>query len=50
MNKSSKPFEAQDDDINRRKKLQFKKKKMKQREPRFNYKDIRSIEDIDDYE
>ena len=46
MNKSSKPFEAQDDDVERRKKLQFKKKKTRSREPRINFKNIKSITDL----
>lgn len=50
MNKSSKPFEAQDDDVERRKKLQFKKKKTRSREPRINFKNIKSITDLDDYD
>lgn len=50
MNKSSKPFEAQDDDADRRKKLQFKKKKQRQKERSINYKNVRSLTDLDDYE
>ena len=51
MKKSSKPFgEAQDSDDDRRKKLQFKKRKQRQREQKFNYKNVRSITDLDDYE
>jgi hypothetical protein len=50
MKKSSKPMRAQDDDADRRKKLQFKKKKQRQREQNFNYKNVRSITDLDDYE
>jgi len=51
MKKSSKPFKAQDDDdADRRKKLQFKKRKQQQREQKFNYKNIRSLTELDDYE
>ncbi len=50
MNKSSKPFEAQDDDVERRKKLQFKKKRNRSREPRINFKNIKSITDLDEYD
>ena len=43
MNKSSKPFEAQDGDDERRRKLQFKKRKQRGKEPRINLKNVRSI-------
>ena len=50
MNKSSKPFEAQDGDDERRRKLQFKKRKQRGKEPRINLKKVRSIKDLDDYD
>ncbi len=50
MKKSSKPFEALDDDADRRKKLQFKKKKQRQRELSINYKNVRSLTDLDHYD
>lgn len=49
MKKSSKPEEAQDAEANRRKKLQFKKKKARSKEQKFNYKKIKSIDDLDEY-
>ena len=50
MKKSSKPFEALDDDADRRKKLQFKKKRQRQRELSINYKNVRSLTDLDHYD
>ena len=50
MSKSSKPFEAQDCDDERRRKLQFKKRKQRGKEPRINLKNVRSITDLDDYD
>lgn len=51
MKKSSKPFgEAQDSDGERRKKLQFKKKKQRSKEPRVNLKNVRSLDDLDEYD
>jgi hypothetical protein len=51
MKTPHKPFEAQDgDDVERRKKLQFKKKKQRQKEHNINYKNVRSLTDLDDYE
>jgi hypothetical protein len=50
MKKSSNPFEALDDDADRRKKLQFKKKKQRQKEHTINYKNVRSLTDLDDYD
>ena len=49
MKKSSKPEKAQDDG-ERRRKLQFKKKKQRSKEPRVNLKNVRSINDLDDYD
>ena len=50
MKKSSKPFEAQDDDVERRKRLQFKKKKTRSKEPRINFKNVKSLDDLDEYD
>lgn len=50
MKKSSKPFEAQDNDDVRRRKLQFKKKKQRGKEPRINLKNVKSINDLDEYD
>jgi hypothetical protein len=51
MKKSNKPAKPNgDDDVDRRKKLQFKKKKQRQKEQSINYKNIRSLTDLDDYE
>lgn len=49
MKKSSKPEKAQDDG-ERRRKLQFKKKKQFNQEPRVNLKNIKSMQDLDEYE
>lgn len=50
MKKSSKrPSNAQDNDVERRRKLQFKKKKQHNQEPKINLKNVRSMEDLDEY-
>jgi len=50
MKKSRKPEPAPDTDESRKKALQFKKRKQHNREPKINFKNIRSMEDLEDYE
>jgi len=49
MKKSSKPEKALDDG-ERRRKLQFKKKKQRSQELRVNLKNVKSLQDLDEYE
>lgn len=50
MKKSSKrPSSAQDNGVERRRKLQFKKKKQRNQEPKVNLKNIRSMRELDEY-
>ncbi|NCV19603.1 MAG: hypothetical protein EBW42_12770 [Rhodobacterales bacterium] len=49
MKKSSKPEKAQDDG-ERRRKLQFKRKKQRNQEPRVNLKNVKSMDDLDEYD
>jgi type IV secretory pathway VirB9-like protein len=49
MKKSSKPEKAQDDG-ERRRKLQFKRKKQRNQEPRVNLKNVKSLQDLDEYD
>ena len=41
---------AQDEGEDRRRKLQFKKKKQRSQEPRVNLKNIKSLDDLDEYD
>lgn len=51
MKKSSKrPSNAQDADVERRRKLQFKKKKQHNQEPKINLKNVRFTKDLDEYD
>jgi hypothetical protein len=50
MKRSSKPEKAQDPDVDRQRKLHFKKKKRSNSEPRINLKNIKSITDLDEYD
>ena len=50
MKKSSKPEVANDSDESRKKALQFKKRKQRSKEPKINFKNIKSINDLADYE
>lgn len=50
MNKSSKPEKAQDEGEDRRRKLQFKKKKQRSQEPKINLKNVRFTKDLDEYD
>lgn len=52
MKKSSKrPSSARDNenDVERRRKLQFKKKKQRNQEPKINLKNVRSMQDLGEY-
>jgi excinuclease UvrABC helicase subunit UvrB len=49
MKKSSKPEKALDEG-ERRRKLQFKKKKQRNQEPRVNLKNVKSLQDLDEYD
>lgn len=50
MKRSTKITKAPESDEDRRKILQFKKKKQRQKEHSINYKHVRSLTDLDDYE
>ena len=50
MNKSSKRWDAQDDDENRRRKLNYRKKKQRNKERSVNYKNVRSMRDLDEFD
>ena len=50
MNKSSKRWDAQDDDENRRRKLNYRKKKQRNKERSVNYKNVRSMQDLDEFD
>jgi len=50
MKKLSKPSQAQGDEDDRHSRLQFKKKKQLQKERNINYKNIRSLTDLDNYD
>jgi len=49
MKKSKQPEKARDDN-DRRRKLQFKKKKLKSMEPKVNLKHVKSIKELDEYD
>lgn len=51
MSKSNKSITTPDEgEAARLKKLQFKNKKLKSKERNINYKNIRSLKDLDEYE
>ena len=50
MKKSKRPEAAYDSDESRKKALQFKKRKQRNKEPKLNFKNIKSINDLQDYE
>jgi len=50
MKKSRQPVVANDSDESRKKALQFKKRKQRNKEPKINFKNIRSMDDLEDYE
>ena len=51
MKKSSKPTRAQDDgEEDRRIKLNYKKKKQRSKERAINFKNVRSMSDLDEYD
>jgi len=50
MKKFSKPQLAGDTDESRKKALLFKKKKQRNKEPNINFKNIRSVQDLEEYD
>ena len=50
MKKSKQPEVANDSDESRKKALQFKKRKQRSKEPKINFKNVRSMNDLEDYE
>lgn len=50
MKKSGKRWDSQDEDENRRRKLNFKKKKQSTKERDANFKNVRSMKDLDEFD
>lgn len=50
MKKSQKPFDSRDNDEDRKRKLNFKKKKQRNKERNINFKNVRSMQDLDEFE
>tara|TARA_Y100001958_G_C21247615_1_gene579165 strand:+ start:884 stop:1045 length:162 start_codon:yes stop_codon:yes gene_type:complete len=50
MSKSRKAFEGEHDENDRKRKLNYKKRKQRSQEPKRKFKNIRSWEDLDEDE
>tara|TARA_B110000285_G_C15104358_1_gene607004 strand:+ start:720 stop:878 length:159 start_codon:yes stop_codon:yes gene_type:complete len=50
MKKQSRPRTDLEDDTSRQKALLFKKRKQRGKEPKLNFKNIRSVEDLEDWD
>ena len=48
MSKSRKPFDGHDNDENRKRKLNFKKRKQRSQEPKARFRNVKSWQDLDD--
>jgi len=50
MKMPNRPEMSNDSDESRKKALQFKKRKERSKEPKINFKNIRSVNDLDEYD